>query len=52
MFTDVLTVLYVADIERSLRLYRDAFGMAETYRFPRTGCPSMSRSGSARPLSA
>ena len=39
MFTDVLTVLYVADIERSLRLYRDAFGMAETYRFARTGMP-------------
>lgn len=39
MFTDVLTVLYVADIERSLRLYRDAFGMTETYRFPRTGRP-------------
>lgn len=39
MFTDVLTVLYVADLERSLQLYRDAFGMAETYRFPRTGVP-------------
>ncbi len=39
MFTDVLTVLYVADIERALRLYRDGFGMTETYRFPRTGVP-------------
>ena len=39
MFTDVLTVLYVADIERSLRLYRDGFGMTETYRFPRSGIP-------------
>lgn len=39
MFTDVLTVLYVADIERSLRLYRDAFGMTETYRFPGSGVP-------------
>lgn len=39
MFTDVLTVLYVADLERSLRLYRGAFGMTETYRFPRTGVP-------------
>jgi catechol 2,3-dioxygenase-like lactoylglutathione lyase family enzyme len=37
MFTDVLTVLYVADLDRSLALYRDAFGMIETYRFPRTG---------------
>ena len=39
MFTDVLTVLYVADLERSLALYRDAFGMTETYRFPRNGAP-------------
>jgi catechol 2,3-dioxygenase-like lactoylglutathione lyase family enzyme len=39
MFSDVLTVLYVADIERALRLYRDAFGMAETYRFPAEGVP-------------
>ncbi len=39
MFTDVLTVLYVADLERSLGLYRDAFGMTETYRFPRSGPP-------------
>jgi catechol 2,3-dioxygenase-like lactoylglutathione lyase family enzyme len=39
MFTDVLTVLFVADIERSMALYRDGFGMTETYRFPREGVP-------------
>ena len=37
MFKDVLVNLYVADIDRALRLYRDGFGMAETYRFPKTG---------------
>ncbi len=37
MFSDVLIVLYVADLERSVRLYRDALGMSETYRFPRDG---------------
>lgn len=39
MFTDVLVVLYVGDLERSVTLYRDVFGMTETYRFPRTGEP-------------
>ena len=39
MFTDLLTVLYVEDIDRSLALYRDIFGMTETYRFPRQGTP-------------
>jgi lactoylglutathione lyase len=39
MFTDLLIVLYVEDIEAALRLYRDVLGMAETYRFPRQGAP-------------
>jgi lactoylglutathione lyase len=39
MFTDVLVVLYVEDIEKSLKLYRDVFGMTETYRFPQQGAP-------------
>lgn len=39
MFTDVLIVLYVEDISRALTLYRDVFGMTETYRFPRAGTP-------------
>ncbi len=39
MFTDVLTILFVADIERALGLYRDVFRMTETYRFPRDGVP-------------
>ena len=38
-FDFVLPILYVADIERSVALYRDAFGMKETYRFPRQGVP-------------
>jgi catechol 2,3-dioxygenase-like lactoylglutathione lyase family enzyme len=37
MFTDLLPILYVDDIERSVGLYRDIFGMTETYRFPRDG---------------
>jgi lactoylglutathione lyase len=39
MFTDCLIVLYVDDIDRSLKLYRDALGMTETYRFPKEGTP-------------
>jgi len=39
MFTDVLIILYVEDISHSLALYRDVFGMTETYRFPKTGAP-------------
>ena len=38
-FDFMLPILYVADIERSVALYRDAFGMKETYRFPRQGVP-------------
>jgi catechol 2,3-dioxygenase-like lactoylglutathione lyase family enzyme len=37
MFKDILVNLYVADIERALVLYRDGFGMSETYRFPKIG---------------
>ncbi len=37
MFKDILVNLYVADIERAVRLYRDGFGMVETYRFPKAG---------------
>lgn len=37
MFTDVLVVLYCTDLERSVALYRDAFGMTESYRFPKSG---------------
>lgn len=37
MFRDILVNLYVADIERALTLYRDGFGMSETYRFPKSG---------------
>lgn len=39
MYEFMLPILYVADIERSAALYRDAFGMRETYRFPREGVP-------------
>ncbi len=39
MYQFILPVLYVADIERSVALYRDAFGMRETYRFPKSGVP-------------
>jgi lactoylglutathione lyase len=37
MFSDVLVVLYCSDLERSVALYRDGFGMIESYRFPKTG---------------
>ena len=37
MFKDILVNLYVADIDRAVTLYRDGFGMTETYRFPREG---------------
>lgn len=37
MFKDILVNLYVADIDRALALYRDGFGMTETYRFPKDG---------------
>jgi predicted enzyme related to lactoylglutathione lyase len=37
MFKDVLVNFYVADIDRAAQLYRDGFGMTETYRVPKTG---------------
>jgi catechol 2,3-dioxygenase-like lactoylglutathione lyase family enzyme len=39
MFRSFLTIFYVADLERSLRVYRDVCGFEETYRFPREGPP-------------
>ena len=39
MFDHLLVILYVADMERSLGLYRDVLGGKETYRFPREGTP-------------
>ena len=39
MFDHLLVILYVADMGRSLALYRDIFGGEETYRFPREGAP-------------
>jgi lactoylglutathione lyase len=39
MFTNLLPILYVEDIDRALTLYRDVFAMKETYRFPREGTP-------------
>jgi catechol 2,3-dioxygenase-like lactoylglutathione lyase family enzyme len=41
MFKDILVNLYVADIDRAVTLYRDGFGMTETYRFPVKGRPNM-----------
>lgn len=38
-FSDPLFNLYVQDVERSLRLYRDALGFSETFRTPRAGAP-------------
>lgn len=38
-FSDPLFNLYVKDVERSLRLYRDALGFSETFRTPRDGDP-------------
>jgi len=39
MFTNLLPILYIDDMERALALYRDVFGMEQTYRFPREGTP-------------
>jgi catechol 2,3-dioxygenase-like lactoylglutathione lyase family enzyme len=39
MFRDFLTTLYCADLDASLRFYRDRLGFAETFRFPREGAP-------------
>ena len=39
MFDHLLVILYVADMEHSLALYRDVLGGEETYRFPREGAP-------------
>lgn len=38
-FTDPQVNLYAADIERSLRFYRDVLGLAETFRSPTEGTP-------------
>jgi catechol 2,3-dioxygenase-like lactoylglutathione lyase family enzyme len=38
-FKAFLPIFYVSDIERSLRIYRDLCGFAETYRFPTEGVP-------------
>lgn len=39
MFRDPQINLYVADIETSLRFYRDLLGFSETFRTPRDGAP-------------
>ena len=39
MFRDPQVNLYVADIEASLRFYRDLLGFTETFRTPREGTP-------------
>ena len=39
MFRDPQINLYVADIEASLRFYRDLLGFLETFRTPRDGAP-------------
>jgi catechol 2,3-dioxygenase-like lactoylglutathione lyase family enzyme len=39
MFRDPQINLYVADVEVSLRFYRDLFGFTETFRTPRDGPP-------------
>lgn len=39
MFFTGQTNLYVADVERSVRFYRDGFGFQETFRTPKDGVP-------------
>ncbi|HST64671.1 MAG TPA: VOC family protein [Mycobacteriales bacterium] len=39
MFRDVLTTLYCADLDASLRFYRDRLGFRESFRYPREGLP-------------
>jgi lactoylglutathione lyase len=39
MFRDCLTSLYCADLDASLRFYRDLLGFTETFRYPRDGEP-------------
>jgi lactoylglutathione lyase len=39
MFRDCLTTLYCADLDASLRFYRDRLGFTETFRYPRDGAP-------------
>ena len=39
MFRDCLTNLYCADLDASLRFYRDLLGFTETFRYPREGAP-------------
>jgi hypothetical protein len=46
MFDHLLVILYVADMEHSLALYRDVLGGEETYRFPREGAPEQWSFGS------
>ncbi len=40
MFEDALVNLYTADMETSLRFYRDLVGLRETYRTPKEGVPT------------
>lgn len=37
MFREPFPILYVADMERSLRFYCDVLGFTETYRWPQEG---------------
>lgn len=37
MFREPFPILYVSDMERSLRFYCDVLGFAETYRWPQDG---------------
>jgi lactoylglutathione lyase len=39
MFRDCLTNLYCADLDASLRFYRDLLGFTETFRYPGEGAP-------------
>jgi lactoylglutathione lyase len=39
MFRDCLITLYCADLDASLRFYRDRLGFTETFRYPRDGAP-------------
>jgi lactoylglutathione lyase len=39
VFRDPQVNLYVADIDASLRFYRDLFGFTETFRTPKEGTP-------------
>lgn len=39
MFTETFPILLVADVQRSLRFYRDLVGVTEEFRFPDKGDP-------------